>query len=155
MKDLAIHLAHRPGALAEMGEALGRAGISIEGGGGFVCGGDESAEYGGAESAEYGDAGVAHFLFEDGDAAAKALADAGIEVGNPRDVLIQRLDQETPGQLGMICRRMADAGVNIEVIYSDHANRLILVVDDLAKGRAVSEAWNERERPRAPAGTGA
>ena len=33
MKDLAITLEDRPGALAEMGEALGRAGVSIEGGG--------------------------------------------------------------------------------------------------------------------------
>jgi hypothetical protein len=131
MKDLAIHLAHRPGALAEMGEALGRAGISIEGGGGFVCGGT----------------GVAHFLFEDGDAAVKALAAAGIEVREAHDVLTQRLDQETPGQLGMLCRRMAEAGVNIEVIYSDHANRLVLVVDDLARGRAVSEAWR-KDMPR-------
>jgi len=33
MKDLAIALEDRPGALAEMGEALGRASVSIEGGG--------------------------------------------------------------------------------------------------------------------------
>jgi hypothetical protein len=33
MKDLTIALENRPGALAEMGEALGRAGVSIEGGG--------------------------------------------------------------------------------------------------------------------------
>jgi len=32
MKDLTITLEDRPGALAEMGEALGRAGVSIEGG---------------------------------------------------------------------------------------------------------------------------
>ena len=38
---------------------------------------------------------------------------------------------------------MADAGVNIEVIYSDHQNRLILVVDNLEKGRAVSDAWSQ------------
>ncbi len=36
MRDLAIRLENRPGALAEMGEALGRAGVSIEGGGAFV-----------------------------------------------------------------------------------------------------------------------
>ena len=30
MKDLTIELANRPGALAEMGEALGRAGVSVE-----------------------------------------------------------------------------------------------------------------------------
>ena len=32
MKDLAIILEDRPGALADMGEALGRAGVSVEGG---------------------------------------------------------------------------------------------------------------------------
>lgn len=31
---------------------------------------------------------------------------------------------------------------NIEVLYSDHDNQLILVVDDLAGARAVSEAWS-------------
>lgn len=59
-----------------------------------------------------------------------------------RDVLVQRLKQDVPGQLGLLTRGMADAGVNIEVLYSDHEHRLILVVDDLARGREVSEAWN-------------
>jgi len=36
---------------------------------------------------------------------------------------------------------MAEAGVNIEVLYSDHANQLLLVVDDPARGRLVSEEW--------------
>ena len=63
-----------------------------------------------------------------------------------RDVLVQRLDQGTPGQLGAITRRMADAGVNIEVLYSDHDHQLILVVDDVAKGRVVSNAWSADRR---------
>jgi hypothetical protein len=46
VKDLAIRLENRPGALAEMGEALGRAGVSVEGGGAFVVDGE----------------GIAHFL---------------------------------------------------------------------------------------------
>ncbi len=129
MKDLSILLEHRPGALAEMGEALGRAGVSIEGGGAFVVDGR----------------GVAHFLVEDGAAARNALEAAGIQVLDERDVLVQRLSQDEPGQLGKITRRMAEAGVNIEVLYSDHDHQLILVVDDIAKGRAVSEAWM-RER---------
>ena len=125
MKDLAILLENRPGALADMGEALGRAGISIEGGGAWVVGGS----------------GIAHFLFGDGTAARQALEAAGIRVLGERDVLVQRLKQAVPGQLGQLMRRMADAGVNIEVLYSDHDHQLILVVDDLARGRAVSEAW--------------
>ncbi|MBA2564199.1 MAG: amino acid-binding ACT domain-containing protein [Gemmatimonadetes bacterium] len=125
MKDLAIVLENRPGALAEMGDALGHAGVSVEGGGAFVVDGQ----------------GVAHFLFEDGAAARRALEAAGIRVQEEREVLVQRLNQSEPGQLGKISRRMAEAGVNIEVVYSDHSHQLVLVVDDIAKGREVSEAW--------------
>ena|SRR5207248_886720 len=129
MKDLTIGLENRPGALAEMGEALGRAGVSVEGGGAFIADG----------------VGVAHFLFADGDAARQALEAVGIRVLAVREVLVQRLKQDEAGQLGKLSRRMAEAGVNIEALYSDHNHQLILVVDDLAKGRAVSDAWM-RER---------
>lgn len=125
MYDVTIRLENRPGALADMGETLGRAGVSVEGGGGFLCGND----------------GLMHFLFDDGEAARRALETAGIEVLDVREVLVQRLKQDQPGQLGAIASRMAEAGVNIEVIYSDHQNQLILVVDDFEKGRVVSEAW--------------
>jgi hypothetical protein len=135
MIDLTIALDNRPGALAEMGEALGRAGVSVAGGGAFVVGGR----------------GIAHFLVADGTAARTALEAAGIRVLDARAVLVQRLDQAVPGQLGMIARRMADAGVNIEVLYSDHENQLILVVDDVPAGRAVSEAWRTA-RAAPPAG---
>lgn len=108
-----------------MGEALGRAGVSVEGGGVFLAHG----------------VGVAHFLFVDGHAARRALEAAKIRVLTVNEVVVLRLRQDEPGQLGKIARRMADAGVNIEVQYSDHDHQLILVVDDLAKGRAVAEAW--------------
>jgi hypothetical protein len=131
MVDVEIELENRPGALAAMGEALGKAGVSLEGGGAWVVGGK----------------GSAHFLVADGAAARSALEATGIRVVAVRDVLSVRLKQEVPGQLGMISRRMADAGVSIEVIYSDHDHRLILVVDDAAKGQAVCDAW-ERDRGR-------
>ncbi len=57
MKDLAIELDNRPGAISAMGEALGNAGVSVEGGGVWVV----------------NDTGVAHFLFVDGAAARRAL----------------------------------------------------------------------------------
>jgi hypothetical protein len=125
MMDVSMRLDDRPGALAEMGEALGRAGVSIQGGGAWVVDGS----------------GTAHFLFADGDAARRALEAAGIEVLTVREVVVQRLHQGVPGQLGMLTRRMAEAGVNIEVLYSDHDHRLILVVDDVDRGRQVAEAW--------------
>ncbi|WP_373552584.1 amino acid-binding ACT domain-containing protein [Haliscomenobacter sp.] len=127
MKDLAIRLKNQPGALAAMGEALASAGVSIEGGGAWTA----SSE------------GIAHFLFEDGSKARMALEAYGIEVLRENEVLIQRLKQDTPGQLGKITRQMQLAGVNIEVLYSDHYNQLILVVDDLEKGRIVSENWKK------------
>jgi hypothetical protein len=129
VRDIAILLPDRPGALADVGEVLGRAGVSVEGGGAFAMDGR----------------GVAHFLVADAGAAREALRAAGIAPIVDREVLVQKLYQETPGQLGKICRRMADAGVNIEVLYSDHANRLIVVVDDVERGRRVSDAWM-RER---------
>src|SRR5215469_15833907 len=100
MKDLAIELQNRPGALAEMGEALGRAGVSIEGGGAWVADGQ----------------GIAHFLFTDGEAARRALEAANIRVLAVR-----------------------------EVLYSDHDHQLLLVVDDVVKGRAISEAWMQMQ----------
>jgi len=72
---------------------------------------------------------------------AKTLEDAGIRVLAVRDVLVQRLDQARPGQVGLLTRKMAEAGVNIEVLYSDHDHQLILVVDNIERGRRVSEQW--------------
>lgn len=126
MQDVTIMLENRPGALADMGAALDKSGISIEGGGAWIV----------------GTAGVAHFLFENGEAARAALEAANIQVLQVREVIVQRLRQAVPGQLGQLTRRMADAGVNIEVLYSDHDNQLVLVVDGPAKGRAVSLAWS-------------
>lgn len=125
MRDVAIELDDNPGALAAMGDALGRSGVSVEGGGAWVVDGR----------------GIAHFLFEDGEAARDALETAGIRVLAVRDVVVQRLKQEVPGQLGKLTGRMAEAGVNIEVLYSDHDHQLVLVVDDVEKGRAVAAAW--------------
>lgn len=125
MFDLEIHLEDQPGALAAMGRALGAAGVSIEGGGAWVIGGK----------------GIAHFLFHDGGAARRALEDAGIRVVACREVVAQRLKQEVPGQLGQLTGRMAEAGVNIEVLYSDHDHKLILVVDDVVRARQVAREW--------------
>ena len=125
MKDLEIVLKNEPGSLALMGETLGKNKVSLEGGGVF----------------QNGETSIAHFLVEEAEKAKAVLAEVGIEVVKINEVLIQKLRQDVPGQLGMFCRRMADAGVNILVQYSDHANQLIVVVDDIEKGKQVSETW--------------
>src|SRR5690348_9964853 len=84
MDDLEIHLEDSPGQLARLGETLGCAGVSVEGGGLFVVEGRA----------------VAHFLFADGNAARAALESAGMRVASCREVLSVRLRQDQPGQLG-------------------------------------------------------
>ena len=112
-------------AVHGFGEAFGATGVSLEGGGVFTVDG----------------VGYAHFLVEDGEAARLALEQAGLGVATIRPVLIRRLKQEVPGQLGAIARALGDAGVNIETQYSDHANRLILVVDDMDTAGRVTSDW--------------
>jgi len=125
MHDVAIELPGRPGSLARFGEILGAAGVSLEGGGVFTVDG----------------VGYAHFLVEDGEAARTALEQGGLGTATVHPVLIRRLKQEVPGQLGAIGRALADAGVNIEVQYSDHANQLILVVDDMETAERATSDW--------------
>ena len=132
MKDLSILLDNESGVLARMGEALGNAGVSIEGGGAAVVSGT----------------GVGHFLFRDGEAARTALEANGFRVLDTREVLVQKLNQDEPGQLGRLTREMAAAGVNIEVLYSDHEHQLILVVDDHERGSRVSQEWEARRQAR-------
>jgi hypothetical protein len=93
MKDLTVILEDRPGTLADLGEATGRAGINIEG----VCGTTQEGQ------------GVMHIAVEDAAATRAALSDAGIDVAGERDVLVvdvedrpgrwarSRAGSETPG----------------------------------------------------------
>lgn len=112
LHDIEVLLPDRPGALAELGETLGAAGVSLEGGGVFTHQG----------------VGVAHFLVDDADRARSALEERGIGPVSIHEVVTLRLDQEVPGQLGTLARTMADAGIGIAVQYSDHDHRLVLVV---------------------------
>jgi hypothetical protein len=125
VKDIEILLENVPGSLALLGETLGKNQVSLEGGGVF----------------QTGNMSVAHFLVEDPVKTKDVLQTVGISVVRINDILIQKLRQDVPGQLGMFCRRLADAGINILVQYSDHANQLIVVVDDIEKGKLVSEQW--------------
>jgi len=125
MKDLEIKLENKIGMLALLGETLGKNKISLEGGGVFQC----------------GDEAIAHFLVEEAERAQAVLAEVGIKILKINDVIIQKLRQDVPGQLGLFCRKLADANVNILTQYSDHSNQLIIVVDDYEKARQVSAEW--------------
>ncbi len=125
MKDIEILFENKLGQLALMGETLGENKISLEGGGVF----------------QNGNFSIAHFLVEEADRAKVALEKAGIKVTKINDVIIQKLRQDIPGQLGTFCKELAKANVNILTQYSDHSNQLIIVVDNFEEGKKVSEKW--------------
>lgn len=125
MYDIHLILPDNPGALGQFGVLMGRAGVSLEGGGMFLAGG----------------AGHAHFLVAEGERAAQTAREGGLEVVAVREVLVRRLKQEVPGQLGAICSALGAASVNIITLYSDHANQLILVTDDMDKAREATADW--------------
>jgi len=110
--DITIILDNQPGQLATMGEVLGEAGINIEGMCGFLVEGK----------------GEIHILVRNGSAARKALEKAGFDARNVRPVLVRDLENK-PGTLGDAARRLADAGVNLTLLYLAADNHLVLGVD--------------------------
>lgn len=122
MKDLTVSLEDRPGTLADLGESLGAAGINIEG----------------LTVVSFEGRAIAHVLVEDPTAARTALEGAGIKVEGEADPLVSDLpsDQvDQPGVVGQMARAMADAGVNIQVVYLATKNRAVAVTSDNAKAR--------------------
>lgn len=118
--DLSVLLEDRPGALAELGEATGQAGVNVEG---IAC-------------AVEGGRAVAHVLVEDADAAKGAISSAGLSVSGEQEVLVVDV-QDRPGSLGEVARKVAEAGVNIELVYLATGTRLVLGADDLDKARSA------------------
>jgi len=119
-KDLTVFLSDQPGSLATMGEALGKAGVNILGTTGLTVEGR----------------GVIHILIEDTEKAKNALEAAGLEVGDAQEVLVVDV-QPVPGDLGAKARAIADAGVNIDLIYLTEDGRFVIGVDDLKKAKSV------------------
>jgi hypothetical protein len=124
VKDLTISLEDRPGTMADAGEALGKAGINIEGFVGLAVDGR----------------GLMHLLVDDAAAARSALEGAGIKVEGEADPLVMDIvstQAAQPGALGTMARRVADAGVNVTVIYIATGNRGIVVTSDNEKAKAA------------------
>ncbi|MEE9513119.1 MAG: hypothetical protein V3V46_03490 [Anaerolineales bacterium] len=119
-KNLTIHLEDRPGALAEMGEALGKSVVNIDGICGVSCEG----------------VGVLHILVEDAAAAHSAIERAGFKVQDERDVLVVNI-VDRPGELGDIARKLANAGVNLDLLYLTASMDLVIGVDDLEKAQSA------------------
>lgn len=118
MKDLMVELEDRPGTLADLGESMGAAGVNMEGIAGFRA----------------GNAGILHLLVEDANAAKDALENAGARIEAERDVLVLDVENRAGG-LGEVARKIADAGVNVELIYVASGERIVIGADDLGAAR--------------------
>lgn len=119
--NITVVLKDEPGQLAKLGEATGQAGINLLG-----------------MSALTGEGrGVINILVEDAKGARDALEDAGMGVADSQDALVVDIE-DRPGTLGQLARELADAGVNIELLYSTFSGvRVAIVTDDLASARAA------------------
>jgi hypothetical protein len=111
--DISIDLPNTPGTLARLGEALGEAGVNLEG---IAC-------------LPVGDEGSAHILVEDPTAARSALEAAGIGVISEAEAVVVEVE-DRPGTLGNVARTAADAGINLDAVYLATATRLVLVAKD-------------------------
>jgi hypothetical protein len=117
--DLMLTVDDRPGGLASVGEALGAAGINIEGLLGIGLEGR----------------GIIHLCVQDGVAARTALEGAGIKMEGEAEAILGAPvpGAQQPGTMGAMARAVADAGVNVRVCYLATDSRVVLVTDDNAK----------------------
>jgi hypothetical protein len=119
--DLAVTVDDKPGELANLGEATGRVGVNVDG---VCCFPIEGGRF------------TAHLLVDDAATARRALEDAGYTSIDERDVVVTALDDK-PGSLGEFTRKIADAGVNIELAYLATNTRLVIGADDLERVRVA------------------
>jgi hypothetical protein len=120
--DLTVVLDDRAGQLAHMGEALGDAGVNIEG---FCATTDDGI-------------GIVHVLVENAMVAQNALILADIKIEGEADAVVVDLTSEEadrPGALGRVAGRVATAGINVSVAYLATRDRAVLVTSDNEKAR--------------------
>ncbi|MHA1373516.1 MAG: ACT domain-containing protein [Promethearchaeota archaeon] len=125
MKDIAVVLENVPGSLANLGEALGKMGINMEG----MCG------------VPIKDQSIVHILVEDETTARWAIDEAGFEIRAVREVLVLDISDIAgkAGGGGKLARKIGNNRINIDLIYLAENNRIVIGVDDLDKARTILE----------------
>ena len=115
--DLVIDIENTPGALAEVAASISDAGVNIAA---ATC-------VGAGERAE----AVKH-----------ALAISHVGVTREREVVVVNVE-DRPGVLADLARKVAQAGVNLDLVYIATQNRLVFGAEDIAALRAVLEDANQ------------
>jgi hypothetical protein len=118
--DLVIDIENSPGALAEVATAISDAGVNIAA---ATC-------VGPGERAEL------HMLVPHGEAVKHALAISHVAVTREREVVVVNVE-DRPGVLADLTRKIAAAGVNLDLLYIATQNRIVFGADDLPALRAV------------------
>jgi hypothetical protein len=113
--DLVIDIENTPGALAEIAAAISDAGVNIAA---ATC-------VGPGEQAEL------HILVPHAEAAKHALAISQVGVSREREVVVVEVE-DRPGVLADLTRKIAKAGVNLDLVYVATRNRVVFGADDLA-----------------------
>ena len=118
--DLVIDIENEPGALARVAAAISDAGVNIAA---ATCVGP-------------GDRAELHILVPYPEGAKHALAISHLAVTREREVVVVEVE-DRPGVLADLTRKIARAGVDLDLVYIATRNRVVFGSDDLAGLRAV------------------
>jgi hypothetical protein len=121
--DLVIDVENTPGALARVAAAISDAGVNIAA---ATC-------VGPGERAEL------HILVPHAEAARHALAIShDVTVSHEREVVVVDVE-DRPGVLADLTRKIARAGVDLDLVYIATRNRVVFGAPDVAALRAALE----------------
>ena len=121
--DLTIDIENKPGALADVAAAISDAGVNVAA---ATC-------VGPGQRAEL------HILVPHAEAARHLLAISHVAVTREREVVVVDVE-DRPGVLADLARRVAKAGVNIDLLYVATRNRVVFGAPDVAALRAVLDS---------------
>jgi hypothetical protein len=121
--DLVIDIENAPGALAQVATAISDAGVNIAA---ATC-------LGPGERAEL------HILVPHAEAAKHALAISHLAITREREVVVVDV-QDRPGVLADLTRKIARAGVNVDLLYVATRNRVVFGSPDLPGLKAALDA---------------
>jgi hypothetical protein len=112
--DLVIDLENTPGALAQVAAAISDAGVNLAA---ATC-------LGSGERAEL------HILVPHAEPVKHALAICHLAISREREVVVVEVDDQ-PGVLADLTRRIARAGVDLDLVYIATRNRMVFGAADL------------------------